>query len=183
MSQLSLLIVMVAALVVPLTMARFKISFIPNAVAEIVVGIVLGETGFNIVHTNADLTLLSSLGVIILLFLSGMEIDFDLFKPQPASRTNKSKGPSPVTLAGLGFTATVASALLLAVVLHYANLFNDIVLATILFSTIALGIVIAVRRYLRLVGQIAFHVDAAQFLNAADDHSHQNQQDNPPVIS
>ncbi|WDF82819.1 cation:proton antiporter [Lacticaseibacillus pabuli] len=153
MSQLSLLIVMIAALVVPLTMARFKISFIPNAVAEIVVGIILGETGFNLIHPNADLTLLSSLGVIILLFLSGMEIDFDLFKPQPANRNAQSKGPSPVTLAGLGFTTTVASALLLAVVLHYANLFNDIVLATILFSTIALGIVIAALKEKELLSQ------------------------------
>ena len=43
MEQLSLLIVMVAALIIPLVMARFKISSVPTAVAEIVTGIVLGR--------------------------------------------------------------------------------------------------------------------------------------------
>ena len=48
MEQLSLLIVMVAALIIPLVMARFKISSVPTAVAEIVTGIVLGKSLFNI---------------------------------------------------------------------------------------------------------------------------------------
>ena len=38
-SQLSMFIVMLAALVIPIMMARFKITSVPTAVAEIVVGI------------------------------------------------------------------------------------------------------------------------------------------------
>lgn len=75
MEQLSLLIVMVAALIIPLVMARFKISSVPTAVAEIVTGIVLGKSLFNIVSPNATLNMMSTMGVIMLMFLSGMEID------------------------------------------------------------------------------------------------------------
>lgn len=41
MQQLSLLIVMLAALIIPIIMARFKVSSIPTAIAEIITGIIL----------------------------------------------------------------------------------------------------------------------------------------------
>ncbi|WP_155287268.1 cation:proton antiporter family protein [Lacticaseibacillus zhaodongensis] len=142
MAQFSLLIVLVAALVTPLVMARFKISFIPTAVAEIIVGVIIGTTGFNLVRTTPDLTFLSSLGVIILIFLSGMEIDFDLFSKKPAGN-KKASGPNPTTLAATAFAGVLIVALILALLLKFTGLFSDVLLATILFSTIALGIVIA----------------------------------------
>ena len=55
MTQLSMFIVVLAALVIPITMARFKVTSMPTAVAEIVVGIVLGESGFNLVQQNSTL--------------------------------------------------------------------------------------------------------------------------------
>ena len=47
MEQLSLLIVMVAALVIPLVMARFNIASVPTAVAEILTGNVVICTAVN----------------------------------------------------------------------------------------------------------------------------------------
>ncbi|WP_127848756.1 cation:proton antiporter family protein [Lacticaseibacillus hulanensis] len=142
MSQLSLLVVMVAALVTPLIVAKFHFNSVPNAVAEIIVGIIIGKTGFNLVHTTSDLTLLSSLGVIILMFLSGMEINFDLFTRTPA-KAQSGKQIAPTTLAAGAFVGVVLTAAGLAFALRAAGLFSDIFLAIILFSTIALGIVIA----------------------------------------
>ena len=52
MEQLSILIVMVAALLIPLVMARFNISSVPTAVAEIVTGIILGKSLFCVVTTT-----------------------------------------------------------------------------------------------------------------------------------
>ncbi|GAF36880.1 Na+/H+ antiporter-like protein [Lentilactobacillus farraginis DSM 18382 = JCM 14108] len=80
MNQLSLVIILLAALVIPLTMARFKVTFLPTAVVEIIVGVVLGPSLLNLIHMNSTLDLLQNVGVIVLLFLSGMEIDFSLFK-------------------------------------------------------------------------------------------------------
>lgn len=47
MNQISLLIILLAALVIPLAMARFKITFLPTAVVEIIVGVLLGPSLFN----------------------------------------------------------------------------------------------------------------------------------------
>lgn len=141
MSQLSLLVVMIAALVTPLVVAKLHFNAVPNAVAEIIVGIIIGQTGLNLVHTTSNLTFLSSLGVIILMFLSGMEINFDLFSR--SARTKGDKQIAPTTLAALAFVGVVAVAAGLGFALHVAGLFSDIFLAIILFSTIALGIVIA----------------------------------------
>lgn len=141
MAQLSFFIVILAALLIPIMMARFKISGVPTAVAEIVVGIILGQSGFNLVQNTTNLSGLASIGVIILMFLSGMEINFDLFKRKPD--TKNSNEHSPVQLAMLAFLGTVVNAIVLALILKYLGLFPDVFLATIIFCTIALGVVIA----------------------------------------
>ena len=151
MQQLSMLIIMLAALIIPIAMARFKVSSVPTAVAESVAGILLGKSAFNIVQETSSLTLLSSLGVIILMFLSGMEINFDLFKKAPGQKKRDAK--SPVSIAVLSFTAVIITAFILGVILYFMGLFSDILLATILFSTIALGVVIATLKEKEILGR------------------------------
>lgn len=152
MEQISVLIVMVAALIIPIAMARLKVSNIPTAVAEIIVGILLGKSAFNIVTANDTLNLMSSFGVIMLMFLSGMEINFDLFQRQPGKgQDNKS----PVKLAAQAFALVIVSAAILGGILHAIGLFSDIFLATILFSTVALGVVIATLKEKEILGRPA----------------------------
>lgn len=141
MARLSMFIVMLAALLIPILMARFKISGVPTAVAEIVMGIILGKSCFNIIRVTPDLQQLSTLGVIILMFLSGMEIDFDLFKP--GNRGKSDQRWTPIKLALLAFCGTVVNSIILALILKWTGLFNNVFLAVILFNTIALGVVIA----------------------------------------
>ncbi|GEN94451.1 cation:proton antiporter family protein [Pediococcus ethanolidurans] len=150
MNQVSLLIMLFAALITPMLMARFKITFLPTAVVEIILGIVLGPSLLGLVHTTNILKQLSDIGVIILLFLSGMEIDFDLFKkpqgtPSPLAQKNAVQNSkwSPVILACLAYSTIIVISLVLAGLFKWANLFSDFWLAAILFATISLGIVIA----------------------------------------
>ncbi|AMV68784.1 hypothetical protein ADU73_0374 [Pediococcus damnosus] len=150
MNQVSLLIMLFAALITPMLMARFKINFLPTAVVEIILGIILGPSLLNIVHPTAILKQLSDIGVIILLFLSGMEINFDLFKkPQtelsPLAKKNAAQDSkwSPVVLACLSYLTVIVISLGLAGIFKWAHLFSDFWLAAILFATISLGIVIA----------------------------------------
>lgn len=152
MEQVSVLIVMVAALIIPIAMARFKVSTIPTAVAEIIVGIVLGKSAFNIVSPNETLSMMSTFGVIMLMFLSGMEIDFDLFKRQPGQQQDKK---SPVKLAAQAFALVIITAAILGGILHAVGLFSDIFLATIVFSTVALGVVIATLKEKEILGRPA----------------------------
>lgn len=151
MEQVSVLIVMVAALIIPIAMARLKVSTIPTAVAEIIVGIILGKSVFNIVIGNDTLNMMSTFGVIMLMFLSGMEIDFDLFKRQPGQQDKNS----PVKLAGQSFALVIITAAILGGILHAIGLFSDIFLATIVFSTVALGVVIATLKEKEILGRPA----------------------------
>lgn len=139
--SLSMFIVILAALVIPIIMARFKITGVPTAVAEIIVGIILGQSGLRLVSPTTNLNLLSSVGVIILMFLSGMEIDFSLFRPQSGKQAEKTM--SPVKLAVEDFVLSLVVSLVMAWGLAKLGLFNDIFLATIIFTTTALGVVIA----------------------------------------
>nr|WP_269448281.1 cation:proton antiporter [Limosilactobacillus agrestis] len=131
---------MLAALIIPIIMVRFKVSSVPTAVAEILTGIVIGKSFLNIVNPNAILNMMSSLGVIMLMFLSGMEINFDLFRKTPGKKRDSK---SPVVMASQAFGLVVVTALVIAIVISRLHLFNDVLLATIIFSTIALGVVIA----------------------------------------
>ncbi|EOT49409.1 MULTISPECIES: monovalent cation:proton antiporter family protein [Enterococcus] len=137
---MSLLIVLFAALMIPLAMARFNITAVPTAIAEIVVGIIIGKTGLSLIGESDSLSMLSGLGVVILIFLSGMEIDFDLFK---AKKGDDKSEPSPVKTAVLSFIMILIFSGLIGWGLFITGLFDNIVIATILFSTIALGVVIA----------------------------------------
>ncbi len=60
MNQLSLLIILLAALVIPLAMARFKITFLPTAVVEIIVGVFLGPSLFNWITDSNTLDILQT---------------------------------------------------------------------------------------------------------------------------
>ena len=152
MEQVSVLIVMVAALIIPIAMARLKVSTIPTAVAEIIVGILLGKSAFNIVSPNETLSMMSTFGVIMLMFLSGMEIDFDLFKRQTGQQQDNK---SPVKLAAQAFALVIITAAILGGILHAVGLFSDIFLATIVFSTVALGVVIATLKEKEILGRPA----------------------------
>ncbi|WP_125589224.1 cation:proton antiporter [Companilactobacillus jidongensis] len=138
MSKFSILITLFAALATPLIMARFRITRIPGTVAEIIMGIIIGKTGFNLIQPNSTLTYLANLGVIMLIFLGGMEIDFSLFEKKP-----KGAEKSPLGLAFGSFMSVLIMSIILSVALYYSGLFNNIILATILVSTIALGVIIS----------------------------------------
>lgn len=82
-SIISLMLVMAVAFFIPIILQRFKLKAIPIVVAEIIAGIIIGKSGLNLIDVdNAWLALLSSLGLIYLMFLSGIEIDFKAFKPK-----------------------------------------------------------------------------------------------------
>ncbi len=82
MEGLSLFLTVFLALVIPIVMARLRVTTVPTAVAEIIVGILMGKSCLNLITQTFQLAFLSNLGVIILMFLSGMEIDFDLLSPK-----------------------------------------------------------------------------------------------------
>lgn len=136
-------------------MARFQISNVPTAVAEIIVGIIMGSSGFNLITSTHDLTFLSNLGVILLMFLSGMEIDFDLLqrKNNPKGKSQAGKTVDPLKTAITAFIGIVIMAFVLAYVLRLTGLFSEVMLAAIILMTVALGVVIATLKEKDILGR------------------------------
>src|SRR3712207_5951156 len=104
--NLSLSIVALAAFITPMLLARFKISFLPTSVAEIIIGVIIGKSCFDLVTPSSILSSMSTFGVLLLMFLSGMEIDFSLFQRNsqtlsPLEEKIKANQPkySPVIVA------------------------------------------------------------------------------------
>ncbi|PTG02849.1 sodium:proton antiporter, partial [Staphylococcus chromogenes] len=100
MEFVSLVVVIIAALLTPILVNRLRISFLPVVVAEILMGIIIGNSFLNLVHRDNVLDILSTLGFIFLMFLSGLEIDFNAFKKDKTkAKKDKHEGPSHLSLS------------------------------------------------------------------------------------
>ncbi|MEH7523802.1 monovalent cation:proton antiporter family protein [Bacillus sp. JJ1503] len=159
-SLASLVIVIVIAFLTPILLHRLKIHFIPVVVAEILMGLLIGKSGFNLVQPDMWLETLSTLGFIFLMFLSGLEIDFTAF----SSNKKREKLPSG-KLEPNSFSASFiifAGIFLVSLGLSYlfviAGFIENAFLMTLIISTISLGVVVPTLKEAHLmktgIGQI-----------------------------
>jgi Kef-type K+ transport system membrane component KefB len=95
---ISLLLITVLAAAVPLVAARLQRFRIPLVVGEIVVGIIIGKSGFNLITENPILQFLAWFGFIFLMFLSGLELDFGLLRASGDKDAPFWKKPVPQAL-------------------------------------------------------------------------------------
>ncbi|HCT6977413.1 TPA: monovalent cation:proton antiporter family protein [Staphylococcus aureus] len=146
MEFLSLVIVVLAAFLTPIIVNRLNINFLPVVVAEILMGIVIGNSFLNIVERDSILNILSTLGFIFLMFLSGLEIDFKAFKKDKRARQgqndDESSIPGHLNLALTVFAFIMIISILLAYVFKWLGLVDDVLLMIIIISTISLGVVV-----------------------------------------
>ncbi|HDE7467681.1 TPA: monovalent cation:proton antiporter family protein [Staphylococcus aureus] len=146
MEFLSLVIVVLAAFLTPIIVNRLNINFLPVVVAEILMGIVIGNSFLNIVERDSILYILSTLGFIFLMFLSGLEIDFKAFKKDKRARQgqndDESSIPGHLNLALTVFAFIMIISILLAYVFKWLGLVDDVLLMVIIISTISLGVVV-----------------------------------------
>jgi Kef-type K+ transport system membrane component KefB len=73
---------------------------LPSVVLEIVAGIVIGPSVLGIVEVDESVEVIALIGLAFVLFLAGLEIEFDKLRGQV------------LRLTGLGFALSVAIALL-----------------------------------------------------------------------
>ncbi|HFN8405440.1 TPA: cation:proton antiporter [Staphylococcus aureus] len=146
MEFLSLVIVVLAAFLTPIIVNRLNINFLPVVVAEILMGIVIGNSFLNIVERDSILNILLTLGFIFLMFLSGLEIDFKAFKKDKRARqgqnNDESSIPGHLNLALTVFAFIMIISILLAYVFKWLGLVDDVLLMVIIISTISLGVVV-----------------------------------------
>ncbi|MBE2941263.1 monovalent cation:proton antiporter family protein [Anoxybacillus flavithermus] len=136
----SLVIVIVAAFLTPLLLHRFRLHMIPVVVAEIIVGIIIGKTGFNIVEQDMWLETLSTLGFLFLMFLSGLEIDFSAFANKKKGKEEKE--PNAFFVASIVFVGIFLVSLALSYIFVWLGYIDNAFLMTLIISTISLGVVV-----------------------------------------
>lgn len=141
--MLSLVIVLLVAFFTPLLLHRFRLFFIPVVIAEIIMGLIIGKSGLNLIRHDMWLDTLSVLGFIFLMFLSGVEIDFSAFRGnQTRKRSNGEKEPNRLTVSITIFAGIFLTSLVLALVMRMTGLMENVFLMTLIISTISLGVVV-----------------------------------------
>jgi len=145
-----LLLVIVLAFSVPLLLSRSKKLRLPLVVGEILAGIVVGRSGFNLVNSHDPvIDLLAEFGFVFLMFLSGMEIDFTQFsglgnKRNQSKPSQKVGGLSPLSLGTLSFFLTLVMAVLLSFGFYALDLISSPWMMALILSTTSLGVVLPV---------------------------------------
>src|SRR5919197_694096 len=101
---------------------------LPSVVFEIVAGIVVGPSVLGWVEVDDTISVLALMGLAILLFLAGLEIDF-----------GRLRGPL-LRLALVGWALSAGIALAVALVLKAGGLVETPLLVAIILSATSLGV-------------------------------------------
>jgi Kef-type K+ transport system membrane component KefB len=128
----NLLIVVAVGFAAPLLLGFFPGVKLPSVVLEILAGIVIGPSVLGIVHVDDSVSVISVIGLAFLLFLAGLEIEFDRLRGQVLR----------VTL--IAFTVSFAIAVVVALILKATGLIETPLLIAIILCATSLGVLIPV---------------------------------------
>lgn len=128
----SLAVVLGVAFAAPLVLGLVPRLRIPAVVLEIVLGIVVGPQVLGWAKVDQPVQILSLVGLAFLLFLAGLEIDFDQLRGRL------------LRVAAVGFGASLVLALIVGLALEVAGLVRDSLLGGVILTATSLGLVIPV---------------------------------------
>ncbi len=151
---IQLLILIFLALIAPILLSRLRNIRVPIVVGEILAGIIVGKSGLNLIATEEPvLEFLSEFGLIFLMFLAGMEIDFSSLGFLQTDKPQKeSTGWNPLSLAGVNFGLTLVLSALIGLGLTRAGLVRNPWMMALILSTTSLGVVVPVLKETNLIG-------------------------------
>src|ERR687895_226668 len=127
-----LLLVAAVAFTAPFLLGLKPSLRLPSVVLEIVAGIVIGPSVLGLVEVDPTLEVIALVGLAFVLFLAGLEIELD-----------KLRGPV-LRLTALGFAASFAIALIVALGLQAGGLIETPLLVAIILCATSLGVLIPV---------------------------------------
>src|SRR5215218_7989446 len=128
----SLLVVMAVAFGAPLLLGLFPRVQLPSVVLEIVAGIVVGPSVLGIAEVDETVEVVAVLGLAFVLFLAGLEIEFEKLRGRV------------LRLTGLGFALSFAIALVVALGLKAGGLVDTPLLVAIILCATSLGVLVPV---------------------------------------
>src|SRR5215469_12003334 len=126
----SVLIIAAIAVLVPVVLGLLPRLPVPGAVLEVIAGIIIGPSVLGWVRADAPVQVLSDLGLGMLLFLAGLEIDAERLR-EPMAR-----------LAGLAFAVSAVLGLLAAFIFRLAGQATHPLLLAIIFMSTSAGLLL-----------------------------------------
>jgi Kef-type K+ transport system membrane component KefB len=133
-------IVAAVAFGAPLLLGFFPSFRLPAIVLELVAGIILGPSVLGWAEFDTPVQVLSLIGLAFLLFIAGLEVDFDRLRGRLLEVT------------GLAWLVSLGLALVAGFLLNGAGLVRSPLLVAIMFAATGLGIVIPVLKDTNNVG-------------------------------
>src|SRR5829696_772177 len=128
----NLLIVAAVAFAAPFLLGLRPSLRLPSVVLEIIAGIVVGPSVLGLAEVDQAIEVLALVGLAFVLFLAGLEIEFD-----------KLKG-SVLRLTAIGFALSFGIALVVALGLQAGGLIETPLLVAIILCATSLGVLIPV---------------------------------------
>jgi Kef-type K+ transport system membrane component KefB len=135
----NLLIVVAAGFAAPFALGFFPKVRLPAIVFELVLGILLGPAVLGWVSVDEPVAVMSLIGLAVLLFLAGIEIEFDKLRGKVLKATL------------LGFVLSFGIAVVLGLILKQAGLVKQPIFLAVLLCATSLGVLVPV---LKDAGQI-----------------------------
>jgi Kef-type K+ transport system membrane component KefB len=126
----NLLAVLIIALLAPLALGLAPRLRVPAVVLEIVLGVVVGPSGFGWIEVDLVVQIVSLLGLAFLLFLAGLEID-----------VRRLRGPV-LRASVVGYLVTLVIGLLAGVGFKAAGWLDSPLLLAVCLSATSLGLVV-----------------------------------------
>jgi len=135
-----LLVVVAIAFVAPFVLGLFPSVRLPSPVLEIVAGIVVGPAVLNWAQYDETVSVMATIGLAFLLFLAGIEIEFQKLRGQV------------LRLTSIGFALSLAIGVVVGFGLKAAGVVQTPLLVAIILSATSLGVIVPV---LKDAGQIS----------------------------
>jgi Kef-type K+ transport system membrane component KefB len=136
----NLLIIVAIACAAPLLLGFVPRLLLPSVVLEIVAGIIVGPSVLGWVHVDQAVEVVAVLGLAFVLFLAGLEIEFEKLRGRV------------LKLTALGFAISFAVALVVSLGLKAGGLVDTPLLVAIILCSTSLGVLVPV---LKDSGQLA----------------------------
>jgi Kef-type K+ transport system membrane component KefB len=127
-----LLIVVAIAFAAPFLLGLAPSLRLPSPVLEIVAGIIVGPSVLNWAQNDETVAVIATLGLAFLLFLAGIEIEFDKLRGQV------------LRLTAIGFAVSLGIAVVVGFGLKAAGVVQTPLLVAIILSATSLGVIVPV---------------------------------------
>lgn len=151
LSYTSLLMITLLAFFVPLILAKIPRLSIPIVVGEILAGIIVGKSGFNLIAADSSIQFLSSFGFTYLMFLSGLEIDLGLLFNRSSGKKGQDWYKGPIAIGVGVFLGTLLMSTTIAYTLYTFHIVQSFMLMALILSTTSLGVVVPILKERRMI--------------------------------